>query len=276
MSKTFPLPQYQKVDTISPFSDGKPRAWRGQYPAPGWPSKSEKKPRMKAVFLSLGILPLFLGMGSFQMELRSNPVSPVIKSGCFWGCIVVLMTGWISLEWQGKNVLSEWFTSLPSFQHPGSSRNGYVVSLPMVMSQPQTGRWWSHSLVLCSGAWLLSLYFSIPTWCVGHFCHSIAVCCAHGPSAGQSTSIYISCPAVSLLTPICLMGQDEICVRSCLSGPRVGYPQSSRYCCQSVRPLGPQCLGLGDKEAFGKNLLGAGSWAHEGWFLGISILLCHV
>lgn len=70
-----------------------------------------------------------------------------------------------------------------------------------------SGRKMMESLLLC--AWLLSLHFSIPTCCVVHFCHSTAVYCAHDPSVGQSTSIYISCQPPQ--TPVCLKGQDEIC-----------------------------------------------------------------
>lgn len=165
------------------------------------------------------------------MELKSNPVSLAIKSSCFrvW-CFVVLMTGWISLEWQGKMY---WMSGSP-------------VYLPASTLAPQEidmlchckWLWVSHrqeddgaiGCFLCTSAFLPGVWyiFVIP--------QQSAV-----PSASQSKSVYISCPAVNCKppdTPVCLMGQDEICVRSCLSGRWVGYPKSSRDYRQSVRSLG--------------------------------------
>lgn len=66
----------------------------------------------------------------------------------------------------------------------------------------------SHYYVSVAAFWP----FSIPTWCVEHVCHSTVVCraWARGTTVGSSTSIYISCLAVSLLsTPVHLPGRAE-------------------------------------------------------------------
>lgn len=78
-----------------------------------------------------------------------------------------------------------------------------------------TGRTMMESLLCELGCFFF--HFSIPTWCVVHFCHSTIVCQHVAPST-PSTSIYISCLAVSLLlTTVCVLGQVETCARSCLA-----------------------------------------------------------
>lgn len=214
--KFFTLLQYQKVDTLSPFSDGKPRALRGQIPCPQMTQQVREETKNESSVPVLGHPAIILGMGGFQMELRSNPLSLVIKSGCFWGCIV-LMTGWISLEWQGKMYwMSGSLTYLPS---------STLAPQEIDMLCHCQWLWVSHRqeddgvigtvLFGCLAAFVVLQHSYLVCGTFFSF-HSSLLCTC--PSAGQSTSIYTSCPAVSLLTPICLMGRDEICVGAAFQG----------------------------------------------------------
>lgn len=75
------------------------------------------------------------------------PLLPAIKSGCLWGCLVVLVISKMGPEWSKKNVLTE-FT-------PGSSRQ--LVSLKWLSQAALGGEGVTFPfvcLVFCTSAFL--------------------------------------------------------------------------------------------------------------------------
>lgn len=129
----------------------------------------------------------------------------------------------------------------------------------------------SHYYVSLAAFWP----FSIPTWCVEHVCHSTVVCraWARGTTVGSSTSIYISCLAVSLLsTPVHLPGRAE---KQCQELPC----REDGWMCTSFQILwlkgqvpGTSVYPLGTKGTFRKDYLGPGSWPDHSLFLGVLCL----
>lgn len=131
------------------------------------------------------------------MELRSNPVSLVIQSGCFWGCIVVLMTGWISLEWQEKCI--EWVVHRPPFLPAPWLLKKWICCVTAHGHESATGRKTAEALLLCTWLRLCTRAF-LPGVCTFLSFHSSLL---HSRPLHRRVYIYLhSRPAVSLLTPV--------------------------------------------------------------------------
>lgn len=79
-SDIFFLPQHQRWIQLVPFLNGKPRILREQVPCPHMTQQVREKAKNES---SVPILGHPATIFRFQMELRSNSISLVIKSGCF-------------------------------------------------------------------------------------------------------------------------------------------------------------------------------------------------
>jgi hypothetical protein len=110
-----------------------------------------------------------LGTSSFQMELSSNFF---ITGYHFWLLLRLHCCSYdqVDKSWMTGKERVNWIAHWPAFlPAPGSLRYWYVVSLMMIMSQPESGKWQGHCYCvfhcfLCTSTFLPGVWhiFVIP------------------------------------------------------------------------------------------------------------------